>query len=107
MSAEIVDFGHPKGTSANVRPRVRSPSQKSVRPNAGDSGTPAGDPIFTAIEKHRIAVQAIDDWPGDPPEELVDRSSWYRPPRCCGEMKLSLHSVLRYERNSGAASAGS
>jgi hypothetical protein len=38
---------------------------------------PSKDPIFAAIEKHRIAVQAIDDWPGDPlPKELLDRCSW-------------------------------
>ena len=74
MSAEIIELGHPKRTST-----VRLPKQKSVRANTADGGTP-GDPIFAAIEKHRIAVQAIDDWPGDPlPKELLDRSSW--PPR--------------------------
>jgi hypothetical protein len=69
MSAEIIEFGHPKATSANGKPRVRSPSRKSIRPNTGKGGTPAGNPIFAAI-KHRIAVQAIDDWPGDPPTNL-------------------------------------
>jgi hypothetical protein len=77
MSAEIIDFGHPKSTSTNSAPRVRLPKQKTVRSNTGGGGTPAGDPIFAAIEKHRIAVQAIDDWPGDPlPKELLDRSYW-------------------------------
>jgi hypothetical protein len=101
MSAEIIDFGHPKSTSTNSAPRVRLPKQKSVRSNTGGGGTPAGDPIFAAIEKHRIAVQAIDDWPGDPPEELVDRSSWYRvqlaitkPTTLAGVM-----AILRYSHN--------
>ena len=68
MSAEIIELGHLKRTSTTTTPRVRSPMQKSVRLNTADGGTSAGVPIFAAIEKHRIAVQAIDDWPGDPPK---------------------------------------
>ena len=56
MSAEIIELGHPKRTSTTTRPRLRSPMQKSVRPNTAGGGTP-GDPIFAAIEKHRIAVR--------------------------------------------------
>jgi hypothetical protein len=63
MSAEIIKFGHPKGNPTMA-------SQKSVQSNTGDGGTPAGDPIFAAIEKHRIAVQAIEDGPDDVPDEL-------------------------------------
>ena len=63
MSAEIIQFGHPKLTTTN-------------QPDIGGGGTLANDPIFAATEKHRIAVQAIDDWPGDPPKELLDRSHW-------------------------------
>lgn len=108
MSAEIIELGHPKRTSTTTRPRVRSPMQKSVRPNTAGGGTP-GDPIFAAIEKHRIAVQAIDDWPGDPlPKELLDRSSWCevqlaitKPTTLAGVM-----AILRYSHNNQYSGSG-
>ena len=103
MSAEIIDFGHPKRTST-----VRLPKQKSARANTADGGTP-GDPIFAAIEKHRIAVQAIDDWPGDPlPKELLDRSYWStvqlaitKPTTLAGVM-----AILRYSHNNQYSGSG-
>ena len=71
------------------------------QPDIGGGGTLANDPIFAAIEKHRIAVQAIDDWPGDPPKELLDRSYWStvqlaitKPTTLAGVM-----AILRYSHN--------
>jgi hypothetical protein len=109
MSAEIIDFGHPKSTSTNSTPRVRLPKQKSVRPNTGGGGTPAGDPIFAAIEKHRIAVQAIDDWAGDPlPGELLDHChqcevqlAVTKPATLAGVM-----AILRYSHNNQYSRSG-
>jgi hypothetical protein len=78
-----------------------------IQQNTGDGGTPV-DPIFAAIENHRSAVQAIDDWPGDLPSELLDRCSW------C-ELQLAITkpttlagviAILRYSHNNQYSRAG-